>query len=104
MFCNKNHPHSSSISGVVDSERCACLNAEQGLFPKPFRSKPFKETQKLVRSAEKNFYPSFLSFRAKFSSKKLFSIGSDILGLLDNTLSPNYEYSRIDRENLPLPT
>ena len=28
---------------------------------------------------------------------------SEILGLLDNTLTANYEYSRINRENLPLP-
>ena len=26
-FWNKNDPHSSNISEVVDSERCACLNA-----------------------------------------------------------------------------
>ena len=28
---------------------------------------------------------------------------TEILGLLDNTLIPNYEYSRINRENLQLP-
>ena len=28
---------------------------------------------------------------------------SEILGLLDNTLTANYEYSRINRENLQLP-
>ena len=76
----------------------------QGLFLKPFRSEPIKDTKKLVRSAEKNFYPTFSTFWAKVNSKKLFSIGSEILGLLDNTLTPNYEYSRINRENLPLPT
>ena len=27
MFWKKNEPHSSSISEVIDSERCACLNA-----------------------------------------------------------------------------
>ena len=70
---------------------------------KPFRREPVNETQKLVRSAEKSFYPTYSSFWAKLSSKKLFSIGSEILGLLDNTLTPNYEYSRINRENLPLP-
>ena len=28
---------------------------------------------------------------------------SEILGLLDNTLTANYEYSHINRGNLPLP-
>ena len=58
----KNEPHSSSISEVLDSEKCACLNAYEGLFLKPFRSEPIEETQKLVRSAEKDFYPTFSSF------------------------------------------
>ena len=30
-------------------------------------------------------------------------MGSEILGLLDNTLTANYEYSRSNRENLRLP-
>ena len=29
-------------------------------------------------------------------------MGSEILGLLDNTLTGNYEYSRSNRDNLPL--
>ena len=33
----------------------------------------------------------------------LFLIRSEILGLLDNTVTANYEYSRINRENFPLP-
>ena len=28
---------------------------------------------------------------------------SEILGMLVDTLTANYEYSRIDRENLPIP-
>ena len=67
MFWNKNQPHNSIISKVVDSDGCACLNASQGLFLKPFRSEPVNETQKLVGSAEKNFYPTFLSFWGKLS-------------------------------------
>ena len=35
--------------------------------------------------------------------KKLFSITYEILGLLDNTLTGNYEYSRSNGENLRLP-
>ena len=37
------------------------------------------------------------------SEKKLFSIRSEILGLLDNTLTGNYENSRSNGENLMLP-
>ena len=39
----------------------------------------------------------------KLSQKKLFLTRSEILGLLVNTLTANYEYSRSNRENLPLP-
>ena len=34
--------------------------------------------------------------------KKLFLMESEILGLLDNTLTANYEYSRSNRWNLRL--
>ena len=34
---------------------------------------------------------------------ELFLIRSEILGLLVNTLTANYGYSRGNRENLPLP-
>ena len=37
------------------------------------------------------------------SEKKSFLVRSQILGLLVNTLTANYEYSRSNRENLPLP-
>ena len=37
------------------------------------------------------------------SQKKFFLMRSEILGLLDNTLTPNYEYPRTSGENLPLP-
>ena len=33
-FEKKNEPHRSNISEVLDSERCAHLNAEQGFFLK----------------------------------------------------------------------
>ena len=71
-------------------------------FWKPFRSERLNESQKLLKSAEKYFYPTFPSFWAKLSQKKLFLIRSEILGLLANTLTANYEYSRSNRENLPL--
>ena len=34
---------------------------------------------------------------------ELFLVRSEILGLLVNTLTANYEYSRSNRENLALP-
>ena len=73
-------------------------------FWKTFGSERVNESQKLLQSAEKNFYPTFSSFWAKLSYKKLFLIRSEILGLLDNMLTPNDEYSRINSENVPLPT
>ena len=71
-------------------------------FWKAYCSEPVNESQKLLQYAEKNFYPTFSSFWAKLSSKRFFLIISEILGLLDNTLPANYEYSRINRENLPV--
>ena len=70
---------------------------------KAYWSERVNESQKLLQYAENNFYPTFSSFWAKLSSKSLFLIRSKILGLLDNTLTANYEYSRINRENLQLP-
>ena len=39
----------------------------------------------------------------KISKKESFLVRSEILGLLVNTLTPNYEYLRSNRENLLLP-
>ena len=72
-------------------------------FWKAYCSERVDESQKFLQYPEKNFYPAFSSFWAKLSQKRLFLIRSEILGLLDNTLTANYEYSRINRENLPLP-
>ena len=72
-------------------------------FWKPFGSEHVNQSQKLLKSAEKYFYRTFPSFWAKFSEKKIVSIRSEILGLLDNTLTGKYEYSRGKRENIPLP-
>ena len=62
-------------------------------FWKPFRSERVNESQKLLKFAEKNFDSSFSSLWAKLSYKKLFLIRFQILGLLVNTLTANYEYS-----------
>ena len=50
-----------------------------------------------MKSAEKYFYPTFLSFSANLSSKKSFLVRAETLGLLLNRLTGNY------RENLLLP-
>ena len=72
-------------------------------FWKPFGSERVSESQKALKSAKKYFYPTFWSFWAKLNLKKLFLIRSEILRLLVNTLTANYEYSRSNRGNLPLP-
>ena len=70
---------------------------------KSFGSEPVNESQKLLKSAEKYLYPTFWSFWAKLSQKKLFLIRSEILGPLDKTLTANYDYSCRNRENLEFP-
>ena len=70
---------------------------------KPFGKERVNEPKKFLKSGEKYFYPTFSWFWAKLSQKKLFLIKSEISGLLVNTLTGNYEYSRSNRENLPLP-
>ena len=72
-------------------------------FWKAYSSERVNESQKLLQDAEKNFYPTLSSFWPKLKKKRFFLIRSEILGLLDNTLTTNYEYSRINRKNLPLP-
>ena len=72
-------------------------------FWKPFRSEHVNESQKLLNSAEKYLYPTISLFRGKLSYKELLLMRSEFLGLLLNTLTANYEYSRSNRENLPLP-
>ena len=69
-------------------------------FWKPFASERVNESQKLRISAEKCFFPTFSSFWAKLSLKKLFLTASKILRLLVNTLTANDEYSRSNREYL----
>ena len=70
---------------------------------KPFGSERVNESQKNLKSAKKDFYPTFSLFWAKMSYKKLFLIRYEILGLPVNTMTANYEYSRSNRENLPSP-
>ena len=56
-----------------------------------------------MKSAQTYFYPTFALLGAKLSWKNLFSIRSEILGVLNNRLTGNYQYSRSNRENLRLP-
>ena len=70
---------------------------------KPFGSERVNESQKLLTSAEKYCYPSFSSFPAKLSYRKLFFIRSEILRVVVNTVTANVEDSRSNRENLRLP-
>ena len=65
MFSDKKKPDQSSISEVIESERCAYLIASEGLFL--FRSEPVNESQKLRKTAEKYFYPIFSRLSAKYS-------------------------------------
>ena len=60
-------------------------------FWKRFCGERVKDSCKLLKSAEKYFYPTFSSFSAKLSYKKLIFIESEILGLLVKTLTTNYE-------------
>ena len=61
------------------------------------------DSKKLLETAEKYFYFTFLSVWTKLSKKKPFLVRSEILGLHVNTLTANGEYFRRNRENLPLP-
>ena len=70
-------------------------------FYKPSGNENLNESQKLLQSAQKYFYVTFSSFWAKLCQKKSFLVRSEILRLLVNTLTANYQYSRSNRENLP---
>ena len=72
-------------------------------FLKPCGSERLNELLKLLKSAEKHFYYTFSSLLDKLSQEKLFLIRFEISGLPVNTLSANCEFSRSNRENLPLP-
>ena len=72
-------------------------------FWKPFGSDRVNDFQKLLKSTEKNFYPTFSSVLAKLGYKKSILIRSEILELLLNKFTGNYKYSRSNRQNLPLP-
>ena len=72
-------------------------------FWKPFGSEIVKESEKLLKSAEKYFDPTFSSFWTELSKKTFFLIRSKILGLFDKTLTANYKYFRSILQNLHVP-
>ena len=72
-------------------------------FWRPLGIEHVNESQKLLKSAEKYFDSTFLSFCGKLSYKKVFLIRYETLGLLVNTLSGNCDSSRSNGENLPSP-
>ena len=76
---------------------------ERSCFWKHFGSERVDESLKLLKSAEKYLYPTLISFWANLSWKKSFWVRSEILGLLVNRLTANYEPSRRNTDNLPQP-
>ena len=76
---------------------------KRGSFWKPFRSERINESQKLLKSGKKDFYPNLSSFWTKLSYEKLFLLRSEIPGLLVNTLTTNLKDCHSNRETLRLP-
>ena len=68
-----------------------------------FGSENVNQSLRLLKSSEKYLYPTFPSFWAKLSQKKSILVKFEILGLLANTLTANYEYSCSNNDNLPVP-
>ena len=71
---------------------------ERPSFWKHFSSERIDQSLKLLKSAEKYLYPTLSSFWANLSWKKSFWLRSEILGLLVNRLTANYEPSRSNTE------
>ena len=74
------------------------------VFENPSVPNTLNMSQKRLKPAEKHFYPTFSLFWAKFSQAKSDSVRSEILGLFVNTFTGDNEYSRHNREILPIPT
>ena len=71
-------------------------------FWKLFLRKSVKESLELLKSAEKYFYPTFSSVWVNLRYKKAFSVRSEILWLLVDTLTSNYEHPHSNGDKLPL--
>ena len=75
---------------------------KRSCFWKPFDSQRVNKSQKLLKSAEKNFSHKFWSLRAEWNLKKAFLVRHKILRLLANTLTGDYQHSH-NMDNLTLP-
>ena len=71
MFWKKKQPDKSSISEVIDSKRCAYLNAKKGLFAKTLCSERVNMSQNFLKSAEKYFYRTFFIILGQFKQDKI---------------------------------
>ena len=101
MFWKKNKLHRSII---IESERWAHLNAQQGLFLKTFSKWICYLGSKTPQICRKVLLLSnFFIILIQFSSQNFFFIQYEILGRLLNTLTAKYDLSRSNRDNLPLP-
>ena len=72
-------------------------------FSKPFAVKLLTSLKNSWNLQKSTFIQLFHPSWAKLSEKMLFFIISETLGLLDKKLTPNYEYSYSNRENVQLP-
>ena len=72
-------------------------------FWKFFGSECVNKSRKLRKTPEKYFYATLSSVRVKLREEKSFLVRSEMLGLLLNTLTPSYEESSSNRDNLELP-
>ena len=76
---------------------------KRSFFWKPFGSERVNESEKLLKSAEKYFYPSFSLFWAYLTSEAPFQVRYQILGLLVKTLTASYDFSPSNMEKLSPP-
>ena len=61
QFEKKSEPHDLSISEAIHSQRRFYSRGKRSSFGKLFRSERVKVPLKLLKSAEKYYYPTFLS-------------------------------------------
>ena len=99
----KYEPHRTRNSEVIDSEKFLDLNASQGFVVKTLWQWTCELVTKTPEICRKELLCYFLIILIKINEKKLVSIRSEILRLLDNRFTGNYEYSRSNREKLALP-
>ena len=66
-------------------------------------AQPINESQKLLKSAAKQFYSTFSSFWVRLSRQKVIFSWFEIWGRRINKFVPNHVYLRPNIERLPLP-